>query len=77
MVELHFANILCGVIRGALEMIHMRVECKFVSDMLVGDAVNAIRCVVAAWLVAWPPSLPCMMLVCCFMRGCVGVDAQC
>ena len=45
MSELVYANVVCGVIRGALEMIHMRVECRFTSDMLKGDPVNTIRCV--------------------------------
>jgi len=40
---LHFANILCGVIRGALEMIQMRVECRFEQDMLLGADKNEIR----------------------------------
>ena len=40
---LHFANILCGVIRGALEMIQMRVECRFEQDMLLGAEKNEIR----------------------------------
>ncbi len=43
MSELVFANVICGVIRGALEMIHMRVECRFTSDMLKGDPINTIR----------------------------------
>jgi len=43
--QLHFCNILCGVIRGALEMLLMRVECRFVKDMLKGDDTNEIRVV--------------------------------
>ena len=43
--HLHFSNILCGVIRGALEMLQMRVECKFVKDLLRGDETNEIRVV--------------------------------
>ncbi|KAI9637622.1 NO signaling/Golgi transport ligand-binding domain-containing protein [Dioszegia hungarica] len=34
---LWFSNVYCGVIRGALEMIQMQVETRFVSDMLRGD----------------------------------------
>ena len=41
--KLHFANILCGAIRGALEMIQMRVECYFEKDMLQGADTNEIR----------------------------------
>ena len=44
---LHFANVICGAIRGALEMVQMRVECRFVTDMLAGDAINTIRSVCA------------------------------
>ena len=38
-----YSNLLCGVIRGALEMIKYRVECRFVKDTLKGDEVNEIR----------------------------------
>ncbi|KAJ1454138.1 NO signaling/Golgi transport ligand-binding domain-containing protein [Pelagophyceae sp. CCMP2097] len=41
--ELLYSNVLCGVVRGALEMVQMRVECYFVRDMLRGDDVNEIR----------------------------------
>jgi len=34
---LWFSNVLCGVLRGALEMVQMQVEAKFVSDVLRGD----------------------------------------
>ncbi|CAH7686285.1 trafficking protein particle complex subunit 3 [Phakopsora pachyrhizi] len=34
---LWYSQILCGVIRGALEMVGMSVEVKFVSDVLRGD----------------------------------------
>jgi trafficking protein particle complex subunit 3 len=42
MQRLWYSNILCGVIRGALEMVNMKVECKFVRDRLKGDDTNEI-----------------------------------
>ena len=41
--NLLYSNILCGVIRGALEMIMMKVDAFFVRDVLRGDDVNEIR----------------------------------
>lgn len=41
--KLHFSNILCGVIRGALEMLQMKVECKFICDTLSGEKTNKIK----------------------------------
>ena len=34
---------MCGVIRGALEMVNMRVVCSFMKDQLCGDASTDIR----------------------------------
>ena len=65
--QLLYSNVLCGVIRGALEMVRvqpgrpspwfsknvspyrlsqvqLRVECRFVRDVLRGDDVNEVRC---------------------------------
>ncbi len=41
--ELLYSNVLCGVIRGALEMVQMRVECHMVKDVLKEDETNEIR----------------------------------
>lgn len=38
-----YSNVLCGVIRGSLEMVQMRVECRCVRDVLRGDDTNEIR----------------------------------
>ncbi|TMW62541.1 hypothetical protein Poli38472_005159 [Pythium oligandrum] len=40
---LWYSNVLCGVLRGALEMVQMRVEARFVKDVLQGDEVTEIR----------------------------------
>lgn len=41
--DLVYSNLLCGVLRGALEMIQYRIECDFARDTLKGDDVNEIR----------------------------------
>uniref|UniRef100_A0A8C3BVM5 Trafficking protein particle complex subunit 3 n=1 Tax=Cairina moschata TaxID=8855 RepID=A0A8C3BVM5_CAIMO len=38
-----YSNLLCGVLRGALEMVQMAVDVKFVQDTLKGDSVTEIR----------------------------------
>ncbi|CEG40581.1 Transport protein particle (TRAPP) complex subunit [Plasmopara halstedii] len=40
---LWYSNVLCGVLRGALEMVQMRVDAQFVKDVLQGDEVSEIR----------------------------------
>ena len=41
--ELRYSNLLCGAIRGALEMIQIKAQCKFLRDTLRGDEVNEIQ----------------------------------
>jgi len=40
---LYYSNIICGVIRGALEAIQFKVSCYFVKDILRGDETNEIK----------------------------------
>ncbi|KAL9646441.1 hypothetical protein ABK040_006438 [Willaertia magna] len=39
----YYSNILCGVIRGSLEMVLMRIECEFKKCPLLGDDQSEIR----------------------------------
>lgn len=41
--NLWYSNVLCGVIRGALEMVNMKVSCSFVNCKLRGDDRNELR----------------------------------
>uniref|UniRef100_A0A674E7P4 Trafficking protein particle complex subunit n=2 Tax=Salmo TaxID=8028 RepID=A0A674E7P4_SALTR len=41
--SLVYSNLLCGVLRGALEMVQMAVDVKFAQDTLRGDNVTEIR----------------------------------
>ncbi|KAK8795826.1 hypothetical protein WA171_003794 [Blastocystis sp. BT1] len=43
LADLQYNNIYCGIFRGALEMIHMKVECAFKQDMLKGARANEIK----------------------------------
>jgi len=40
---LKFCNVICGVLRGALEMVHMDVQSWIVQDQLKGDSCTEIR----------------------------------
>lgn len=40
--SLNYSNIICGVIRGALEQLQMQVVCHYVKDVLRGDNTNEI-----------------------------------
>ncbi|KAK9467186.1 NO signaling/Golgi transport ligand-binding domain-containing protein [Lipomyces arxii] len=41
--ELWYSNILCGVLRGALEMVQLQVETAFTSDVLRGNETTEIK----------------------------------
>jgi len=41
--KLHYSGLLCGVLRGALEMVRMRVECTLQRDVLWGDDTTEIK----------------------------------
>ncbi|XP_078486141.1 trafficking protein particle complex subunit 3-like [Ciona intestinalis] len=41
--DLSYANVLCGAIRGALEMLQLEVETWFLKDALKGDTATELR----------------------------------
>ncbi|XP_020947249.1 trafficking protein particle complex subunit 3-like protein [Sus scrofa] len=40
--SLCYSNLLCGIIRGALEMVHLAADVTFLQDRLKGDSVTEI-----------------------------------
>lgn len=53
--ELWFSNVLVGVLRGALEMVNMKVEARFVKCRLRGDDTHEIRISLLETLAEMPP----------------------
>jgi len=41
--NLNYSNVMCGILRGALEMVQMDVDVSFLQDSLKGDSVTEIR----------------------------------
>ena len=41
--ELWYSNILVGILRGCLEMVHLQVEATFLRDVLRGDSTTEIK----------------------------------
>jgi len=41
--RLNYSQVLCGALRGALEMVQLEVQVWFVQDQLKGDSVTELR----------------------------------
>eukprot|EP01038_Epipyxis_sp_PR26KG_P006308 gene6308-8687_t len=41
--DLQYCILLCGVLKGALEMVQLQIECKIVKDVLKGDDITELR----------------------------------
>eukprot|EP01133_Synstelium_polycarpum_P019704 gene19704-23597_t len=53
--KLYYSNILCGVIRGALEMVQMKVKCTFVKCALSDETSSEIKVVLEEMLTDLAP----------------------
>lgn len=53
--RLWFSNVLCGAIRGALEMIQIQVDAHFVSDRLVNSFSMIFNALDTDLYTAWRP----------------------
>lgn len=42
-IDLQYCNIIIGVLKGALEMVQLQVDCKFIRDTLKGDEFMEIK----------------------------------
>ena len=56
--KLHYCNLLCGVLQGALESLQMKVECSWAQDTLSGGSANELRVVLKEFLSEDKFSLP-------------------
>ena len=52
---LSYSNILCGVVRGSLEMVQFKAKCSFTSDTLHGQDVSEVQVVLEELLAVQPP----------------------
>eukprot|EP01138_Halocafeteria_seosinensis_P009436 gb/GECG01009644.1/.p1 GENE.gb/GECG01009644.1/~~gb/GECG01009644.1/.p1 ORF type:complete len:184 (+),score=20.80 gb/GECG01009644.1/:1-552(+) len=43
MADLRYSNIICGAIRGALEMVHYKISCEVSQDALKGDPQTSFQ----------------------------------
>ena len=53
---LNYSNIVCGVVRGSLEMVQFKVSCRFGSDTLQGADVSEVLVQLTELLADIPPN---------------------